>query len=170
MFGDYDEYVLDYIIMELESKIYLSKEGLKKLKKELQVLKSKKELKTKEGASSIPSQSIDSEYANFQEDLNFLEARIEEIETILKKSLIIKKPPVHKRKIIYLGATVTIEVDHQEDEFTIVGSIEANPVLGKISNESPVGMALIGHSEGDAVKVQSAITTVYKIKKITYKI
>ena len=133
-------------------------------------MKTKKELKTKEGAPSIPSQSIDTEYVNFQEDLNLLEARVEEIEAILKNSLIIRRPPAHRRKIVNLGATVTIEVDHQEDEFTIVGSIEANPVLGKISNQSPVGMALIGHTEGDVVKVQSAIVTVYKIKKITYKI
>ncbi len=156
--------------MQADTKIYLTKEGLKKLKKELQLLKTKKKLKTKEGVSSIPSQSIGTEYVNFQEDLNLLEARVGEIESILKNSLIIKRPPVHKRKIVDLGATVTIEVDHQEDEFTIVGSLEANPVLGKISNESPVGMALIGHTEGDVVKIQSAIITIYKIKKIIYKI
>ena len=72
------------------------------------------------------------------------------------------------QNIVNLGATVLVEVDGQNDEFMIVGSLEANPAIGKISNESPVGRMLLGHRVGDEVVVSSPIQTVYKIKKIKY--
>lgn len=157
--------------MESEDKIYLTKEGLEKFQKEFERLKKLKELKTKgETPVAFPSQGIDAEYTTFQEDLNLLESRLEELETILKKRTLIAPPPRKQRRIVSLGATVIVEVEGQRDEFTIVGSLEADPMLGKISNESPVGKALLGHRAGDEIKVQSAVTTIYKIKKITYKI
>ena len=59
-------------------------------------------------------------------------------------------PSKEKRNVVGLGATVGVEVDGQKDEFQLVGSLEANPSAGRISNESPVGRALLGHRAGEA--------------------
>ena len=154
-----------------EKKFYLTKEGLEKIKKEYQGLKNLKLSKTKGEIPKIwHSEDLNPEYLSFQEDLSFLETRLVELENILKNSELIQLPSKEKQNIINLGAQVIVKVDGQNDEFTIVGSLEANPSLGKISNESPVGQALLGHRIGDAVIVSSPIQTVYKIKKIKYRI
>jgi transcription elongation factor GreA len=149
--------------MDLEKKIYLTKEGLEKLQREFEALRSLKMNRAEEAPANMPT--IDSEFATFQDDLNLLEARIIELEAILKNHELIKP---RKKKQIDLGATVVAESDGQKVEFMIVGSLEANPMMGRISNESPVGMALIGKIVGEEVRVQSAVVTIYKIKKIIY--
>jgi len=157
--------------MAEEKKFYLTKEGLEKIKKEYQDLKNLKLSKTKGEAPKIwHSEDLNPEYLAFQEDLSFLESRIVELEYILKNVKLISSPLKEKQNIINLGAKVLVEVDGQSDEFEIVGTLEANPAIGKISNESPVGRALLGHKVGDAVVVSSPIQTVYKIKKIKYQI
>jgi len=154
-----------------EKKFYLTKEGLEKIKKEYQGLKNLKLSKTKGEIPKIwHSEDLNPEYLSFQEDLSFLETRLIELENILKNAELIQLPSKEKQNTINLGAQVIVEVDGQNDEFTIVGSLEANPSLGRISNESPVGQALLGHRIGDAVMVSSPIQTVYKIKKIKYRI
>ena len=152
-----------------EKKFYLTKEGLGKIQKEYQDLKNLKLAKTRGEIPKIwHSEDINPEYLSFWEDLSFLETRIAELENILKNAELIWPPPKEKQNIVNLGATVLIEVDGQKDEFTIVGSLEANPSVGKISNESPVGRALLGHRAGDEVLVSSPIKTTYKIRKIKY--
>jgi len=154
-----------------EKKFYLTKEGLEKIKKECRDLKNLKLSKTKGEVPKIwHSEDLNPEYLSFQEDLSFLETRLAELEYILKNAQLIKPPLKEKQKVINLGARVLVEVDGQNDEFTIVGTLEANPAIGKISNESPVGRALLGHKVGDAVVISSPIQTVYKIKKIKYQI
>lgn len=159
-------------IMEIEKKFYLTKQGLERIKREYKELKNLKLVRTKEG--EIPktwhSEDIDPEYLCFQEDLNFLESRIIELESILRKAELIKTPSKEKRNIIGLGATILVEVDGQKDELTLVGSLEANPSIGKISNESLVGKMLLGHQVGDKVVVSSTMKTTYRIKKIKYEI
>jgi len=155
--------------MPEEKKFYLTKQGLEKIKKEYQDLKNLKLSKTKGEIPKIwQSEDLNPEYLSFQEDLSFLESRIAELEYILKNTELIKPPPKEKQNMVNLGATVLVEVDGQNDEFMIVGSLEANPAIGKISNESPVGRMLLGHRVGDEVVVSSPIQTVYKIKKIKY--
>jgi len=153
-----------------EKKFYLTKEGLAKIKKEHEDLKALKLAKT---AGEIPniwhSKDLNPEYLSFQEDLSFLEVRIAELENILRNAELIKPLPKNKQSIVSLGAKVLVQVDGQTDEFTIVGSLEANPSLGKISNESPVGKALLGHRVGEEVLVSSPIRTIYKIRKIKYQ-
>lgn len=157
--------------MVQEKKFYLTKEGLRKLKKEFQDLKNLKLLKTKGEIPKIwHSEDLNPEYLSFQEDLSFLESRITELEYILKNAQLIKPPSKEKQNIIHLGAKILVEVDGQKDEFEIVGTLEANPTVGKISNESPVGRILLGRKVGDAVLVSSPIKTIYKIKKIKYQI
>ena len=154
----------------MNKKFYLTKEGLKKLKKEYETLKALK-LKKIEGESPkiFHSEDINPEYLAFREDIGFLESRIAELEYILKNYEIIKAPPKEKQNVVNLGATVTLEDESgQINEFTLVGTLEANPFEGKISNESPVGKALLGKKVGDEVVITSPIRVVYKIKKIKY--
>lgn len=155
--------------MVAEKKYYSTEEGLVKLKAEYQHLKKLKSLKMKGGFPKVwQSEDLNPEYLSFQEDLDYLEARLIELGKILRNSALIKTPPKDKRDIIDLGATVLVEVDGQKDEFTIVGSLEANPSLGKISNESPVGKALLSRKVGEEVIVSSPIKVIYKIKRIRY--
>ena len=157
--------------MTKEKKFYLTKEGLERIKREYKDLKELKFLKTKGEMPKIwHSEDLNPEYLSFQEDLSFLETRIAELEYIFKNAELIKVPPKEKQNIINLGAQVIVRVDDQTDEFEIVGTLEANPAIGKISNESPVGKILLGHKVGDEVIVSSPIMTTYKIKKIKYNI
>ncbi len=156
--------------MSEEKKFYLTKEGLAKIEKEFKDLKILKLAKINgESPKILHSEDLNQEYLSFQEDLSFMESRLTELEYILKNAELIKTPPQNQRHAVGLGATVLVDVEGQKDEFTLVGSLEADPVLGKISNESPVGKALLGHKSGDKITVSSPVKTIYKIEKIKYK-
>jgi len=148
---------------------YLTKEGLKKLKKEYQSLKKFRFSKINgEIPKILHSEEVNPEYLSFREDLSLIEKRIQEIENILKNVELIKPPAKSKQNAVDLGAKVTVEIDGEVDEFEIVGTLEANPILGKISNESPIGKALLGHQIGDEIIISSPIKVIYKIKKVEY--
>jgi transcription elongation factor GreA len=151
---------------------YITKEKLRELKKEHEELLDfeRKSSLNQEAPKILESEDLNPEFISFQEDVGFLRSRIDELKNILDHHELIKVPPKEKRSIIGVGAKVKIEVDGQKDEFMIVGTLEANPALGKISNESPVGKALLGHKIGDAVTVSSPIKTTYKIKNIKYEV
>ncbi|TSC95120.1 MAG: transcription elongation factor GreA [Parcubacteria group bacterium Licking1014_1] len=148
---------------------YITKGKLQELKKEYEDLI---EFERRKSAGEAPkifeSEDINPEFISFQEDLSFLRSRISELKNIFEHYELIKNPPKEKQGIVELGAKVKIDIDGEKDEFTIVGTLEANPSLGKISNESPVGRALLGHKIGDEVTVSSPIKTIYKIKSIKY--
>lgn len=156
----------------MAKKFYLTKTGLAKIKKEYEELKRLKETKViGERPEIFHSEDLNPEYLAFQEDLNFLELRVQEIENILKNSQLIKVPPKDKQNIVNLGATVTLEDNEGKiNEFMIVGTLEANPSEGKISSESPVGKALLGHKIGEEIRITSPINIVYKVKKIQYNL
>lgn len=140
------------------------------MKKEYEDLKNLKSLKTDGEIPKIwHSDDLNPEYLALQEDLEFLESRLNDLEYIIKNAELIKPPVKEGRNSINLGATVMVQVDGQNDEFTLVGTLEANPSLGRISNESPVGQQLLGHKTGDEVLISSPVRTIYKIKKIRYK-
>ena len=148
---------------------YLTKQGLKKLKKEYENLKNVRASKIKAGIPKIlHSEDVNPEYLSFKEEINLLESRLEELENIFKHVQIITSPFPDRRDVIDLGAKVLVEIDGQTDRFEIVGTLEANPILGKISNESPVGQALLGHKVGDEVCISSPVEVIYKIKEIKY--
>lgn len=151
-----------------KEKFYLTEEGLEKLKKEYEALKKIRLGKTTDEAPNmLESQDLNPEYLSFREDLDLLEARIKDLENVIKNVVIIGKPSGEKTHFVDLGARVSVESGGEKNEFMIVGKTEANPALGKISNESPVGKALLGHKVGDEVKI-SSIRTIYKIKEIKY--
>ena len=152
-----------------ERKYYITKKKLEELQREYKELVTFEHRKTHNETPKIfESEDLNPEYISFQEDLSFLRARIEELENIFKNYELIKIPLRTDQNIISLGATVKVGVDGEKDEFVIVGTLEANPSLGKISNESPVGQALLGHKVGDEVVISSPIKTIYRIKKIRY--
>lgn len=151
---------------------YITKSKFQELKKEyeeLLVIEHKKTLE-QEAPKILESEDLNPEFVSFQEDVGFLRARIDELKNILDHHEVIKNPLKSKQSLVEVGAKVKVDVGGQKDEFTIVGTLEANPALGKISNESPVGRALLGHKIGDEVFVSSPVEMKYKIKKIKYEI
>ena len=156
--------------MVAEKKFYLTKEGLEKIKKEYKDLRELRMAKTKgEVPKILQSEDINPEYLSFQEDIGFLESRIFELEHILKNTELIKVPPKDKQNIVDFGATVTVESGGEHDEFTIVGSLETDPPNKKISNESPIGQALIGKRIGEMVVVKTPIVNhSFRVMKIKY--
>ncbi len=154
-----------------EKKNLLTYAGLKNLEDELHDLKvnRRKEVagKIKE-AREQGDLSENAEYDAAKDEQRDIEARIEEIEKILKNAEVVVEDEVDVGKI-NVGCTVKVydEEYEEEMEFKIVGSSEANSLQGKISNESPVGKALIGRSVGDRVTVETqAGEIVYKVMEI----
>ncbi|HVE80699.1 MAG TPA: transcription elongation factor GreA [Candidatus Dormibacteraeota bacterium] len=147
---------------------YLTKEGVEKLKEELHDLTHNqrqavaRELKE---AKEYGDLSENASYDAAKDHQSFVEGRIAEIEHILKNAVIIETPKTNGA--VGIGSTVHIEVEGGVQKFTIVGTHEANPEEGKISNESPIGQALLGKKKGDeiAVEVPSGTMT-YKVKHI----
>lgn len=153
----------------MEDKFYLTKEGLEKIKQEYKnILLLKQEKIHTETPVAFHSEELDTEFVAFKEDIELLEARATDLEYILNNYEIIGPPSKLQQNIVQIGATVELEVNGQKDEFSIVGTLEADPNLGKISNESPVGRALIGKKEGETVMVNSTTKAVYKILKVKY--
>ena len=152
-------------------KTILTYAGLKSLESELENLKV---VKRKEVAQKIKEAreqgdlSENAEYDAAKDEQRDIEARIEEIEKILKNAEVIVEDEVDFDKI-NIGCTVVLydEEFEEEVEFKIVGSTEANSLSGKISNESPLGAALLGKGIGDIVEVEAqAGTMTYKVLKI----
>jgi len=149
---------------------YLTPEGKEKLVVELQQLKSKgrEELATRlKHAISMGDLSENADYHKAKEDQGFLEGRIQEIESILKNSEVIENKSNYDQ--VDVGAHVTIqEADYPSETYHLVGRKEADPQNGKISHESPIGKALIGHKVGDVVEVKlpNGNTIQLKILKI----
>ncbi len=148
-----------------EKRYYLTKEGLDKIKKELTALKTIRKSKLRENTpEAFHSEDLNPEYLNFRKDIRFLESKIEKLEDVVNNVEIIKTPKNCGE--VCLGARVLIDANGQEEEFKIVGTLEADPAFDKISNESPVGKALLGAKEGDEITVTSSVKITYKIKKI----
>ena len=153
-----------------EKRIYLTKQKLKELEQEYKslVVFERNKIMGEEAPKVLESEDLNPEFLSFQEDMSFLRSRIVELENILDNHELIKSPSKQNKNIIGLGAKVLVGIDGEKDEFIITGTLEANPSLGKISNESPVGKALMGRKVGEEVIVSSPIKTIYKIKKIKY--
>jgi transcription elongation factor GreA len=150
---------------------YLTRQGLKKIKKEYEELRQIKLAKTKgEAPAILHSEDVNPEFIALQEDLGLLDIKLSEIEKILKNARIIKNPVKTAQASVDLGATVLVDINGKNNELTIVGTLEADPDQGKISNESPVGKILLGKRAGDRVAVDPAGKITYKIKKISYNI
>ncbi len=151
---------------------YVTKEKLNELKKEYDDLIVFERNKTigVEAPKVLESEDMNPEFVSYHEDMESLRDRIEELKNIIENHRLIKNPPKEKQVFVDMGAKVTLDVDGKKDEFMIVGTLEADPSLSKISNESPVGKALLGHKIGDEISISSPIKTTYKIKSIKYEV
>lgn len=147
---------------------YLTKDGYQKLQDELDYLRTAKRLEVAErlheameGGELIEN----AEYEAAKNEQAFVEGRIQELEIILAAAHIIDEAAAHADPtVVQVGDTVTIkEGDGDPEEYTIVGAAEADPRSGKISNESPLGRALLNHHPGDSVMVEAPGGT-FKVK------
>ena len=155
-----------------EKKNLLTYEGLKKLEDELQDLKvvQRKEIAQKiKEAREQGDLSENAEYDAAKDEQRDIEARIEELEAILKNAEVVVEDEVDLNKINVGCAVKVYDITFDEEmEFKIVGSTEANSLEGKISNESPVGQALMGKQIGDVVTVETQAGVMeYKVLDIS---
>lgn len=156
-----------------EKVIKLTADGLKKLQEELETLTTVKRPEVLERLKEARAQgdlSENSEYDQAREDMGFIDGRIEEIKQMLKHVAVIDEAT--NRDTVNLGSTVVLEdVEFGDKEtYTIVGTVEADPFKGLISNDSPVGAAVIGHKAGDVVVVNAPNGALeYRIVEILVK-
>jgi transcription elongation factor GreA len=136
---------------------YLTQEAYYTLKDELDQLKKKKRPEIAERikqAKDYGDLSENAEYADAREEQSFTEGRILELETVLKNVTVVSNGNSDP-DMVQIGDTITVEKDGGKSEYTIVGSNEANPTAGKISNESPIGKSLVGKKKGEEATVQT---------------
>lgn len=148
---------------------FLTKEGFEKLQEELEHLRKVKRQEVAErlheameGGELIEN----AEYEAAKNEQAFVEGRIQELEMLLATARVIENDKKNKKKddTVQVGSTVTIkEGRSQEETYTIVGAAEANPREGKISNESPIGKAILNHRAGEDVQVETPDGS-YKIR------
>lgn len=134
---------------------YLSKEGLEQVKKEIDDLKLKRQeiAQRLEEAKALGDLSENMEYLQAKEAQAFNEGKILELEEVLKNAVVINKNGGNST--VQIGGTVEVNCQGEKQTFTIVGSEEANPAQGKISNESPLGKAFLEHKAGETVEVET---------------
>lgn len=134
----------------------LTKDGLQKLKEELADMKSRQReelAKRLRFAIQQGDLSENADYHKAKEDQAFLEGKIREYEEMIAGAKIIK---ANNNGIVDVGSQITIqEGDYPEERYHMVGAREANPMEGRISNESPIGKALLGHKAGDTVTFET---------------
>jgi transcription elongation factor GreA len=155
--------------MDKKDAVYITKEGLKKLKSELAVLVDEKRpeiaKKIKE-AREMGDISENSAYDDARQEQAFIEGRIEELEEIIKNAVIRE---VKAKDSVDVGAKVVVHIEGDEEEFHIVGATEADPLNRKISHESPLGSALLGKKVGEKIKVEAPVGDLtYTVLKIEY--
>ena len=158
----------------MEQEMYLTSEGAAKLRAELDELKGPKReemAKRLRSAIQMGDLSENADYHKAKEDQSFMEGRIQELEYLLKYAIIVDVNEVPK-DTVQVGSCVTVQEgdgpeEQYEEQFFLVGAKEADPRNGKISNESPIGAALMGGHVGDVV---TATTPGGKIKLKILKI
>ena len=152
-----------------EEKIYVTKKGLKDLEDELGYLVNTRRKEVAEELQKTREMGDISENAAYEAARNeqsFIEGRIEELEELLKRTLLIQEE--EGSVLVGIGARVTLHIDGDDQDFRIVGVAETDPGSGKISHKSPLGMALMGKKVGDKVTVDAPAGKItYKVLKIS---
>ena len=152
----------------MTQRMYLTPEGAEKLTAELKELTGprREELSQRlRSAIQMGDLSENADYHKAKEDQAFLEGRIQEIEAVLRTAVIVEKT---KSDVVTVGATVTVQEESFDPEtYYVVGAKEADSRHGKISNESPIGRALMDHKVGDVVEAETPGGKIrFKILKI----
>jgi len=135
------------------SPIPMTAEGLQKLREEYTELigTGRRDMSKRiQAARELGDLRENAEYDTAKNDQGLMEARIRQIEEVLKRAVVMDTPETHGAvRVVAIGTTVTIDMDGDEETFTIVSPVEAKPREGRISNESPVGRSLLGHRVGE---------------------
>ena len=147
----------------IKKSVSLTAEGKKELEKELdELIKGRPAIAEKIAtARSFGDLSENEEYSSARSEQKMAESRILEIEEILKNAKLIRGG---KKDKVSLGATVVFTLSGKKTEYTLVGPTEANPLEGKISNESPIGKTLVGHKAGDELTFNGKKLKIVEIK------
>ena len=147
----------------IKKSVSLTAEGKKELEKELdELIKGRPEITEKIAtARAFGDLSENEEYSSARSEQKMAESRILEIQEILKNAKIIKGG---KKNKVDLGANVTLDMGGREVGYTVVGPTEANPLEGKISNESPIGKALLGRKAGESFDFNGKTVKIIDIK------
>lgn len=145
-------------IMTTEKEVILTLDGLKKLEQELENLKTVRRREVAERikqAIEFGDISENSEYEDAKNEQAFIEGRILTLEKMLRNAKVIEQQTENESNVVFIGAKVLLkDLEYGDElEYTIVGSAEADPMNNKISNESPVGKAILGRKEGEIVEV-----------------
>lgn len=138
-----------------QKKTLVTEEGLKKLQDELQHLKTVRRREVAEAIQRAKEQgdlSENAEYVDAKEEQGLVEQRIAELDASLKAVEVIRKSATDA---VSVGDAVTVQWNGETKTYTIVGPKEAEPASGRISNESPVGTALLGKHVGDAASIRT---------------
>lgn len=139
-----------------EKSVPLTRAGLKKLEEELDYLRSVRRHQVAERihqAKEGGHTQNDAEYDDAKNEQAFVEGRIMQLEMMIKNHVLIDEETAHHSTSVRIGCTVVVDAETGPRQYTIVGSAEADPAAGRISNESPVGKALLGRRVGDRVQV-----------------
>jgi transcription elongation factor GreA len=140
-----------------EKAMPMTKEGIERLEKELDHLRNVRRHEVADRiheAKELASAQNNSEYEEAKNEQAFVEGRIMTLENLLANATIIDEESAHHANRVQLGARVSVKTSEGKDvEYTIVGAAEARPTEGLISNESPVGRALLGKRVGDEVQI-----------------
>lgn len=132
---------------------YITKEGMNELQEHLHILKTVRRREIADAIHTAKEQgdlSENAEYSSAKDEQTRLEQEIVELETTLKNAQVIAK---NKTDVVGIGNLVLLHCNGEEKEYHVVGSNEANPMIGKISNESPMGQALLGAKVGQTVHI-----------------
>lgn len=155
-----------------EKEVFMTEDGFRKIEDELDELKSvkRKEISQRiKQALEFGDLSENSEYDQAKNDQAQLEEKILKLENMLRNSKIIEESSLDK-DVVSLGSVVEVKAEDSEEKekFMIVGSAEADPFEGKISNESPMGKEILGHKKGQKIKVPvpGGETLTYKILSV----
>jgi transcription elongation factor GreA len=147
---------------------YLSKEGLEQIRRELDELVNVRRAEIAARIHEAKEHGDITENAEYEDAKNeqaFVEGRIQALSALVKNAIVIKEN--HSSTHVQIGSTVTIQSKDGKESFMIVGSAEASPAEGRISNESPVGRALLGRKKGEEITVSvPAGDSKYKILSI----
>ncbi len=152
----------------MKKQFHLTQDGIDELKKEHAALIGQRvsiaeRIKT---ARELGDLSENAEYQTARAEQDRMETRISELEHILQSVEVIKKPAAGGQ--VRLGSVVKLKAaGGQTKEFRVVGTVEADPLRGKISDESPIGKALMGKAVGDKVELHNSEAAIYKITSIS---
>lgn len=149
------------VYVTLRRTIPVTREGLERLRAELNDLKTRQRpeaaLRIQQSREDSAGGQEEGEGLETRAEQSFIEGRIREIETVIANAELIDEEQAHRSDVVQLGSTVTVRPSRRRKDFTymIVGPAEVDPSSGRVSDESPVGKALLGAKVGDTVEVQA---------------